>query len=487
MNKNIMKLFISLSLTLIFSTGCSGYLDLTPEDDLVQDEFWQNKEQVASAVAGCYASLNEKAFNERVLLWGEARAEMMVSVSASSNAQNMMMNYMVPTNSYVNWSNFYKTINYCNTVLAFAGQAKELDATFSDFDYKRYMSEVTAIRSMVYFILVKNFKDVPYVVDATLSDQSNFYPSKSSEKDVLAYIISDLLSIVGDLPETDGTSVQNDKGRMNKAAVYALLADIYLWNEQYDECIAACQSIIDMQKYTLVDGENWFSSIFFEGNSSEGIFELQFDDIFSTLVTYFYYGNPDVKAYTGILDLYSDNLNDKRAHLATYDAKSSSIFKFAGADARSGEYRASSQFYNNWIFYRYPEVLLMQAEAYTLSTTQRDYAKAYQLTNDVYMRATSTALDASETQSSLLTAILLERQREFAFEGKRWYDLLRFARRDNFADQQLILSAAESTTTASNYEAVMSFYADTASYFLPIYQNELDLNYNLEQNPYYLN
>ncbi|MGQ1786070.1 MULTISPECIES: RagB/SusD family nutrient uptake outer membrane protein [unclassified Saccharicrinis] len=483
MRKYILKIGVVLSILAMFTTSCNGYLDLTPKDDLVQDEFWQNKEQVNSAVAGIYASMNENSFMERVLLWGEARAEMMVSIDASSSAQNLMKNYVNPTNGYVSWTNFYKTINYCNMVLAFADQAKANDPTFTEQALNRYKAEALTLRSLVYFILVKNYKEVPFIEEATLSDQADFYPVKSSEGEVLNQITADIVSVIDDLPVSYEEGVKYDKGRLTKGAAYSLLADIYLWQEKYDECIDACQSVIDQEKYSLVEGSEWFNQMFFEGNSSEGIFELQFDDIFSTLRSYFYDGDPKVKPYSDITDLYSTDVNDVRANRATYDMQTSTVFKYAGVDAKAGIFRNYTEFYNTWIFYRYADVLLMQAEAYILSETQRDMDKAYDLINEVHMRATGTPLDVTNLYYDLLE----ERQKEFAFEGKRWYDLLRFARRNNFEDHYLITELVEIKAGADDYDVIESYYSDTASYFLPIYQSELNLNQNLEQNPYYLN
>lgn len=485
MQKYIIKVGVFLSMLLMLTTGCDDYLNLTPKDDLVQDEFWQNKEQVNSAVAGCYASMNESGFTERLLLWGEARAEMLASVKANSNTQNMMKNYVIPTNSLVSWSNFYKTINFCNTVLAFADQAKKADPTFSELDLKRYKAEAITLRALVYFVLVKNFKEVPLIVKATLSDQSEFYPAKNSEPEIINQIIGDVSAAVADLPVSYEGGVREDKGRVTKGAAYALLADIYLWSGKYDACIDACQQVIDLNKYSLVEGAEWFNKIFFEGNSEEGIFELQFDDIFATLKNSFYFVGPTYQPFHGIIDLYADDLNDLRADRATFDINTNTVFKYAGVDAKAGTFRASSEFYNTWIFYRYAEVLLMQAEAYLFSSGNRDLQKSYDLINQVHMRATGNPLDASITQGALETAVLLERQKEFAFEAKRWYDLLRFARRNFEEKQYFITDLVNIKAGADDFEQIKSFYSDTASYFIPIYQNEINLNSNLEQNPYY--
>jgi len=484
MKRHIIKIFIMVPMIFATLSSCSDYLDLEPKDNLIQQEFWNNKEQVSSAVAGCYASMNQSGFTDRVLKWGELRAEMMVS--GSGGLENIMRNYMIPSDGLTNWSNFYATINYCNLVLEFADGAQEQDKTFSIEELNTFKAEAITIRSLAYLILVKNFKEVPLVLTATSTNQIDFYPAKNTEEEILTQIISDLTLAVEDLNLGYAQSAAHDKGRITKGAALAILADAYLWNEQYTECVDTAQQLIDLGRYSLVNGEEWFNSIFFEGNSDEGIFELQFSDISATLRNSFQVSNLNYVAYQGINELYREFPDDIRAHLGTYDRENFAVFKYSGVD-ETGEYRGSDEYYNNFIFYRYADVLLMQAEAYILSDDRKNLDMAYQLINDVHMRAVSAPLDVSRDESSLLNALLLERQKEFAFEGKRWYDLLRFARRDNFANQELILSLVDFKAGADDYEQILSYYSDPDSYFLPIYQTELNLNDNLVQNPFYEN
>jgi hypothetical protein len=485
MKKNIIKILSIISITLITSS-CGDFLELEPKDNLIQQEFWKNKEQVGAAVAGCYASMNQSDFTSKTLLWGELRAEMMVSLRAGTNERNMLKNYLIPTSSLVNWSSFYKTINYCNLVLDFTDEAQEKDLSFTEEESKAFKAEARAIRSLVYFILVRNFKEVPLVLIGTSSNEVDFYPAKNTEEEILAQIIDDLKLCVQDLPIGYSESIKHDKGQFNKGSAMALLADVYLWANQYNNCIDTCNDIMALGKYSLVDGAEWFDQIFFEGNSSEGIFELQFSDINTTLKNYFYVTSPYFGPFGGTQDLYEEIPNDVRGERATYDLSRNSVFKYSGVDASAGVFRTTQEFFNTTIFYRYSDILLMQAEAYLLSQDRQNLNQAYSLINQVHERATGVLLGATVSQTALLDAVLLERQKEFAFEGKRWYDLLRFDRRNNFEDL-LILTMAEEKTTADDYEVIISNFTDPESYFLPIYQNEINLNRNLEQNPYYLN
>lgn len=486
MKQNIIKIFTTLCIALVSLASCDSYLDLEPTDTLIQQEFWKSKEQVSSAVAGIYAAMNQSGFTDKVLFWGELRADMLVSVNASNDANNMLKNYIIPTNGLLKWNNFYQVINHCNLVLEFGDQAKEADLSFTQQELDRYKAEAITLRSLAYFILVKNFKDVPLVLTATSTSQVDFYPKKSTEAEILDQIISDLNTAVTGLNLGFEESAAHDKGRMTKGGALALLADVYLWNNQFEECIETCDRITGLGKYNLVEGVDWFNQIFFEGNSREGIFELQFDDIFKTYSNAFFVESPDFMPYLEINELYLEFPNDIRGNLATYDRTLNSVFKFAGVN-NTGDYRGQDEFYNNFIFYRYAEVLLIQAEAYILSSEKKDLDRAYELINVVHQRATAQPLDKNLNESSLINALLSVRQKEFAFEGKRWYDLLRIARRNDFEEQDLILDLVDIKAGTDDYEQILSFYSDTESYFLPIHQDEINLNANLVQNPYYEN
>ncbi|ANW95406.1 hypothetical protein AXE80_03535 [Wenyingzhuangia fucanilytica] len=485
MKQNILKIFTLISALLLTLTSCDDYLDLQPKDSLIQQDFWKNKEQVKAALAGCYASMNQSAFTDRVLKWGELRADMVAPFTASGNDVNLMKNYMVPTNNLSDWRSFYATINYCNLVLKFADGAQANDLSFTEQELKTFKAEALTIRSLVYLILVKNFKEVPLVLTATSDNQVDFYVEKNTEQEILTQIITDLESAVEDL-NLSYADPRYDKGRMTKGGALAILADTYLWNEQYDDCLSACTRINNLNKYELVNGAEWFNSLFIEGNSVEGIFELQFDDIAATVRNAFYWANPDFIAFDGIQSLYHEGgINDVRGLTSTFD-DFLFVFKYTGLD-RTGRYRGNNDFYNNFIFYRYADIKLMEAEAYILSTTQQDLQKAYDLINEVHQRAASNIVDPNINEPFLLEALLLERQKEFAFEGKRWHDLLRFAKRNNFQRQDLILNLVDFKAGDEDYDQILSFFSNTESYYLPIYQDELNRNHNLVQNPYYEN
>jgi hypothetical protein len=81
--------------------------------------------------------------------------------------------------------------------------------------------------------------------------------------------------------------------------------------------------------------------------------------------------------------------------------------------------------------------------------------------------------------------ILRERAREFAFEGKRWFDVLRHGKRNDYARIDLILGVVGTNAGTSKGDLILAKYRDIRSHYLPINIDELSADKNLVQNPYY--
>jgi hypothetical protein len=81
--------------------------------------------------------------------------------------------------------------------------------------------------------------------------------------------------------------------------------------------------------------------------------------------------------------------------------------------------------------------------------------------------------------------ILAERSREFAFEGKRWFDILRNARKDNYAYKGIIIGIALKSAPANQQQIITAKLQDINSHYMPINENELFNNKALVQNPFY--
>ncbi|MCC8173493.1 MAG: RagB/SusD family nutrient uptake outer membrane protein [Odoribacter sp.] len=162
------------------------------------------------------------------------------------------------------------------------------------------------------------------------------------------------------------------------------------------------------------------------------------------------------------------------------------FFAITGVDG----IRGTSLRDNNWIFYRYADILLMKAEGLVMSGEQY-FSEATELVSQIRTRAgNTTQLYIPDTEREALMIILEERQREFIAEGKRWFDVLRVAQWNDYDGPYRsylveVLLAPLSARDRPNWESKLS---DPNSYYLPIYKTDVDRsNGVLVQNPFYEN
>lgn len=483
--------------SLMLLVSCTKRLDQKPSDGIIREDYWKTKEQVRAAVIGCYGSLlgdptnSTAALPELLFLWGELRADMLAPSLGTTASQYEIMNVnTTSSNPIINWRPVYRTINYCNTVIDFAPGVLTNDKTFTQEALNAYVAEAKTIRALLYFYLARSFGDVPLKLSATSSDADITDIAKSSRQEVLNQVIADLNSAEPNAPLTYG-NVASDKGRITRFTVNTILADVYLWMEKYAEAIAACDKVINSKRFGLIGSSSaWFNTLYRTGNSNEGIFELQFDaQKLNTFYGMFALSSKQFVAANRVMDMVytTDEVNglkDIRSDGASVRATDGLIWKYVGKNSQ--DLIAQSDSYTHWFVYRYADVLLMKAEA--LAQLSRGQ-EALDIVNVIRKRAD--ALEGSNTHpdpanvTEVSRFILEERAREFMFEGKRWYDVLRYVKRNNYAQIDFLLDMVTGTVPANTIRATQTKMKDHNSHYFPIFEYELQTNKQLVQNPFY--
>ncbi|SFE96596.1 Starch-binding associating with outer membrane [Chitinophaga sp. CF118] len=492
-----MKYKLLLLIVIFLTPSCSKWLDVKPQDGIIRDNYWQNKEQLKAAVIGCYSSLLDNELVENLFVWGELRADMVTStLNTSIDEVNIMQANILSSNSYTSWASVYRTINYCNTVIDFAAQVLQSDKTLTQEQLDAYLAEAHGLRALMYYNLLRSFGEVPLQLKASASDDQLQQLKKSSQQEVYDQIMKDLSFAEQHAVETYG-NITVDKGRFTKFTIYAIEADAYLWMEKYEDCITACDKIINSNRFGLMDGSvqaQWFNTMYFVGNSNESIFEFQFDQqklnpfygMFGATNNHFI-GSPRVMEEVYGIDITDETKKDIRGDGGSIRATDQMIWKFAGATSGTRlDARSAADSYAHWFVYRFADVLLLKAEALAWVSKGGD---ALRLVGKVRLRAHALAFTEKSPDSTsaadISNYILEERAREFAFEGKRWYDVLRNAKRDNYAHLDIILDMVAANAPGNMQQSIINKYKDVRSHYFPINQYELQADKQLVQNPYY--
>jgi hypothetical protein len=485
---------ILLIILLVFiQISCNDWLTLEPPEGLIREEFWQTKEDVESAVMGAYHDM--ASIDDLLFKYGEMRGDLVkADNNISADERKIMEGTIYPDNSLCDWKKFYEVINYCNEVIYFAPDVQDRDKTFTDYILNGYLSEAYFIRSLSYFYLVRIFKDVPLVLVPTISDASELYPKKSTDQEILTQIKSDL-NMAYQWATVDGyLSNVDNKGRATKASIDALLADIALWEFDYETAITRCNNIIGFDKYEIVPGQSWFT-IFYPGNSLESIFEFQLDNNTNNQknhtydLTNYYAYNYDPSDYA--VELFNPQEDQNRDIVRGLGLSIKEqfdddyiIWKYVGMVGDNQTSRVGSQLNSaNWIVYRLSDVYLMKAEALAELGRYNEALAAVMAVRTE--RSLGYPQNIVNTPSSFEDMILEERARELAFEGKRWFDLMRMGRRNNYSRKSDLIGIMVKNVPSTQKRILQTKLTNPLSWYMPIFETELERNKNLVQNPYY--
>ena len=309
----------------VLGSSCTDYLTIIPADVVVEENFWQTKDQVNGMLATSYLKLLSSDAVSKAIIWGEMRSDNMTyPPSYSTDIKNIVEANIIDENNYCRWGIFYEAINYANLVLESAPQVIERDPDFSEGDLDVVMGEMYAMRALCHFYLVRTFRDIPLAMksarnDSEIPDYVQVHPLEA-----LNAIMDDLNRAENMVMKSGAfSSDQQNYGRITRNAVLAMKADVNLWraafatyyeNDEkyvkpgdvqmyYDECVQNCNDVItNMDKaleeenkgkpvekyaYNLIQNrgdvkekENGhfstaYDDIFGTKNSSESIFELQ--------------------------------------------------------------------------------------------------------------------------------------------------------------------------------------------------------------------
>ena len=489
MKRIILILFVGLGL---FSS-CETWLDIKPENQQTADEFWQKKEEVEAVMGSAYSQFRNCL--QTLMIWGELRGDVLsLGTSASKDMLLVKELDIRPDNSLVKYDNIYKVISRCNSVIKFASKVSEVDVTYVKPLMNAHIAEAYWLRSLCYFYLVRTFNNVPFVTEPYQDDSNAFEIPTSTGDSILQVVYKELMAHKAMIPPSY-TELWETKGRATEGSYNALLAEIALWQGKYDNVIKHCNDLDAQLLYDTVARDDWYT-IYYPGNSDEGIFELQWEKEQSNQLfkwTFF----TSTPALFSLSDEAREIMEEHEEIEKEADIRSlggsytdiNCLWKYCGEgleakDKATGALKRTKHFDANWIIYRYADMILMKAEALIM---KGDYPAAMLEIEKLRDRAGfKIDLLAEETEQQMLELLFNERIRELAGEGKRWFDLLRYASRNDFAYHSILIDKLLLGVSPAYQELWRNKLKDINSLYLPIHKDEIEFsNGVIKQNPFY--
>lgn len=491
--KQIKIIFILLGLATIVS--CSkDYLDKQPLDTINTANYPATANELVTVVNGAYQPLQwPKLYNLRMWTSDIMAGNSIVGAGGGTDGietQNMSNFTTQPDNAGVLdlWRGPWPGILMSNIVLETA-PTLDIDESIKN----RSMGEAYFLRAHYYFILARYFGDVP-LITKPLSSDDDLFPARNPVNEIYDLIISDLKNAIELLPKKSSYGSQ-DLGRASKGAAYGVLAKVYLTLGNYQEAVNMTTQVEGLG-YSL--NPNYADNFNIENeNSPESIFEVQY----ASDGGYSFWDNENQASWAspfmgprganfvgggyGWNQPTQEFINQYEAG----DSRKDVTVLYQGCPSFDGkDYQNSYSYtgYNvrkflvplsvvpsydnsplNFPVLRYSDVLLMKAEALN-ELGQTTQAETY--LNIIRNRAGLGNIQTGLNQNDFREAVLKERRLELAFEGQRWFDLIRV----NSGQYGLDFLHSIGKSNASQKHLLF-----------PVPQIEIDRNPKLTQNPGY--
>ncbi|MGM9507252.1 MULTISPECIES: RagB/SusD family nutrient uptake outer membrane protein [Larkinella] len=425
-------------LSLVLTSCKDEFLALSPISQASTATFYRTGSDLLNALNGAYGALQSGGQYGQYYVVAEIPSDDTRPVLSGSVTDQDEFDkfYMRTTNPFVatRWSDGYRGIYRCNAIID-----RSAGVTMNEDQKKRIVGEAKFLRALMYFNLVRVFGDVPLVVQEVVDPQEGYNYGRTPVADVYAQIIQDLTDAEGVL---DVSYTGANVGRATRGAAKSLLGKVYLTQRRYAEAAAKLKEVIDAGTYDLLPS---YASVFQASakNHKESIFDVQYkkgsigegsgfantyapENSGNAVIQFGGGGNNQPTA--DMIAAYEPGDLRKDVSLATSYTNASGVRvdynfvrKYRDAPVISGDSE------DNWPVLRYADVLLMYAEA--LNETGNT-AQALPFLNRIRQRAglaAKTATDAG-TQAAMRLALEQERRIELAFEGHRWFDLVRTGR-----------------------------------------------------------
>jgi hypothetical protein len=446
-----LRLVPALLLTVALGACTDELLNVLPVDEISDEIAIIDATSARAALTGAYGSV-QALYGTSWVMWVDILTDDVEHTGTFGSWADGDLHNFRPNMGTIDglWTNSYAGIDRVNRLILNVPEITDMDPA----DYNEIMGQAHALRALHYFNLVRAWGDVPLVLVPPASLDEATQVSRDPASAVYSQINSDLAQAATLLAGAG----QDDRTVFTADAVTAMQAKVALYEADWATAESKALQLVNSGNYALP--ANLRSAFTADGDpSSEDIFRVTFTAVdWNNLGYYYLYdGRFEIGATQEIYDLYE--AGDLRHDLNFPDPD----------DIRSDGIEVTK--YPTPIgaedphIIRYGEILLILAEALA---EQGDLSDAVGYLNQVRVRA---AVDGYVLgtdlvgQQEVIDAIYLERRLELAFEGHRWFDLVRTGR---------AMSVLGGSGRLESHELLW-----------PIPVGEMDTAPNLVQNPGY--
>ena len=487
----ITKMFLAIG-TIAMLFGCSKtFLDQKPYNSVVLSDAIKTEDDMSTALTGLYASLRATDFYGRTYaVKGDLMADKCFLSSANSGRYVSFNLYnFTKTDGYASavWQNGYNAIKNANFIIN-AGLDPATNPNVSQL-----LSEAYAIRGLIYFDLVRNF-GLPYTTDPTSPGvpivtkfDVNAKPARNTVAEVYTQVIADLTKAISLAKFNQGQTMNftlTAKTRplnssfMTKYAAETILARVYQHKGDWVNAKNAALDVINNSGFSLVTSANVIS--YWKGASpltskTETMFEVTSDannQVSDGTLAVFLVPKPGGGAYGDMLTIKpfydSYTATDTRKGLISPDVRSGQL----GTAYYIVKYPIDNVNLDDVKIVRFSEAYLILAEAYY---NLGDVANANATLNKFAVNRDPKAAYAN-SGAQVLTDILDERAKEFAFEGYRFWDLTRLG-------YTFVKPQGQDATNAVSVKITVA--PGNPNLLFPIPNDEILVNPNVSQNAGY--
>jgi len=410
------KLTYISAFILFFATSCD-VLDVQPYHSIPAELAITDANQLEGAIIGCYDAFQSGGYyGLNYLVFGDLPSDNLSHVGITVTWSDFDNNTILADNGLVEstWASIYNALGRVNNVIDQIPLISE--NTLSEEEKTQALAELHFLRALAHYDLMRLFGPIPLRDKAVTSDEESLNPGRNSINDVLLLINSDLDYAIEHLPSSI------IKSRASQAAAQALKARVLLHqynitqsNALLEQAIDNATAVIDHPSLQLVAE---YADLFSGEPNTESVFELVYSDQDRNLIARYF-------AHTSLNGRYEFAPTPNYLNAFETEDVRDTIIKYAGSAPYATKFNDVAAGTDPVYVLRIAEMYLIRAEAASL--LERPTSGIMDDINVIRERAGLTAVSIS-SYTGLLLEVEAQRRKEFAFEGHRWFDLVRTGR-----------------------------------------------------------